>query len=43
LFARTQRDFGSLMTVLDRIDQASLAAKRRVTVPFLRELLEARN
>jgi hypothetical protein len=25
--------------VLDRIDSASLAAQRRVTVPFLRQLL----
>jgi len=40
LFARAQRDFGSLAALLDRIDRASLAAKRRVTVPFLRGLLE---
>ena len=39
LFARGKRDLGSLFSVLDRIDAASLAAKRRVTVPFLRELL----
>jgi hypothetical protein len=26
--------------VLDRIDAASLAAQRRVTVPFLRKLLD---
>lgn len=40
LFARAQRDFGSLMAMLERIDRESLAAKRRVTVPFLRALLD---
>ena len=39
LFARTRRDVGSLLDVLERIDRASLAAQRRVTVPFLRTLL----
>ncbi|MEO7064342.1 MAG: DnaA regulatory inactivator Hda [Dokdonella sp.] len=39
LFARGKRDLGSLFEVLDRVDRASLAAKRRVTVPFLRGLL----
>lgn len=39
LFNRYARDLGALLDLLDRIDQASLAAKRRITVPFLRELL----
>ncbi|MEO7431899.1 MAG: DnaA regulatory inactivator Hda [Dokdonella sp.] len=39
LFARARRDLGSLIDTLDRIDQASLATQRRVTVPFLRTLL----
>jgi DnaA family protein len=39
LFARGRRDLVSLLDLLERIDRASLAAKRRVTVPFLRELL----
>jgi len=39
LFAREKRDLASLFNVLDRIDRASLAAQRRVTVPFLRTLL----
>jgi DnaA family protein len=39
LFARARRDLASLFGTLDRIDHASLAAKRRVTVPFLRSLL----
>ena len=40
LFAHAQRDLGSLAALLERIDHAALAAKRRVTVPFLRSLLE---
>ena len=39
LFARHARDLGTLTALLDRIDRAALAARRRVTVPFLRELL----
>ena len=39
LFARHARDLGALTALLDRIDRAALAARRRVTVPFLRELL----
>lgn len=39
LFNRYARDLGALLDLLDRIDQASLAAKRRITVPFLRGLL----
>lgn len=39
LFARYARDLGALFDLLDRLDQASLAAQRRVTVPFLRGLL----
>ncbi|MDR3388673.1 MAG: DnaA regulatory inactivator Hda [Rudaea sp.] len=39
LFARTQRDLGSLTALIERLDRESLAAKRRITVPFLRKLL----
>ncbi|MGH8173642.1 MAG: DnaA regulatory inactivator Hda [Rhodanobacteraceae bacterium] len=39
LFAREKRDLASLLAVLERIDSASLAAQRKVTVPFLRKLL----
>lgn len=39
LFARHARDLGALLDLLERLDQASLAAQRRVTVPFLRALL----
>lgn len=38
-FARQPRDPASLVSLLQRIDRAALAAQRRVTIPFLRELL----
>jgi DnaA family protein len=41
LFTRRRRDIATLLELLDRIDRASLAAKRRVTLPFLRALLDA--
>ncbi|SFN23772.1 DnaA regulatory inactivator Hda [Dokdonella immobilis] len=40
LFARQARDLGTLVPLLDRIDRATLAAQRRVTIPFLRQLLD---
>jgi DnaA family protein len=39
LFARYARDLGALLDLLDKLDQASLAAQRRITVPFLRGVL----
>ena len=36
LLRRVDRDLAGLTAVLDRLDQASLAAQRRITVPFLR-------
>lgn len=36
LLSRTDRDMTSLVRLLDRLDRESLAAQRRVTVPFLR-------
>lgn len=41
LLAHCARDFESLFGVLDRIDRASLADQRRITLPFVRELLDA--
>jgi DnaA family protein len=38
LVHRLPRDTHSLFAVLDRLDQASLAAQRRLTIPFLREV-----
>jgi len=42
LFAHTARDLGSQTELLERIDRAALTAQRRVTVPFLRNLLDAK-
>ena len=41
LFAHHARDLGTLLDLLDTLDRASLAAQRRVTVPFLRHLLRS--
>ena len=41
VFRRVGRDLGSLGALLDKLDRASLAAQRRITVPFLRSLLDA--
>ena len=35
------RDMGSLFSFVDRLDQASLVAQRRLTIPFIRSLLNA--
>ena len=39
LLRRVDRDLGSLTRVLDKLDRESLAAQRRLTVPFLRQVL----
>lgn len=39
LFAHHARDLRSLTALFERIDKAALAAQRRITVPFLRNLL----
>jgi DnaA family protein len=40
---RLRRDMGSLFEFLDRLDRSSLAAQRRVTVPFVKAMLEERD
>ena len=40
LLRRVDRDLASLTKLLERIDRASLAAQRRITIPFLRTLLQ---
>lgn len=40
LFTHRARDLATLIALLDRIDRATLAAQRRVTIPFLRTLVE---
>lgn len=39
LFKRIGRDLGTLTVLLDRLDRESLAAQRRLSVPFLRQTL----
>ncbi|MDZ4350104.1 MAG: DnaA regulatory inactivator Hda [Xanthomonadaceae bacterium] len=39
LLARVGRDLTTLTELLDRLDRESLAAQRRITVPFLRQIL----
>ncbi len=39
LLRRCDRDVTALMTVLDRIDRASLLDRRRVTIPFVKQVL----
>ncbi len=41
LLKRVDRDLASLTALLDKLDRESLAAQRRVTVPFLRQILGA--
>jgi DnaA family protein len=40
LLRRLPRDLASLLDVLDQLDEASLVAQRRLTVPFIRDALE---
>ena len=39
LIRRSPRDMGSLFALLDRLDRASLAQQRRLTIPFVRDLI----
>ncbi len=39
LIRRSPRDMTSLFALLDRLDQASLAQQRRLTIPFVRDLI----
>ncbi len=40
LLRRVERSSASLFALLDKLDQAALAAQRRLTVPFVRSVLE---
>jgi DnaA-homolog protein len=42
LLHRMPRDLRSLLTLLDELDEASLVAQRRLTIPFIRDALERR-
>lgn len=41
MLSRTDRNLASLVALLDRLDRESLAAQRRITVPFLRQVMES--
>lgn len=40
LFKRVARDMHSLFQLLDKLDQASLIAKKKLTIPFVKNLLD---
>lgn len=42
LLKRMPRDLRSLLGILDQLDEASLVAQRRLTIPFIRDALEKR-
>jgi DnaA-homolog protein len=42
LLKRLPRDLPSLFDILDELDEASLVAQRRLTIPFIRDALEMR-
>ncbi|MET1162917.1 MAG: DnaA regulatory inactivator Hda [Pseudoxanthomonas sp.] len=41
MLAHTDRNLSNLLALLDRLDRESLAAQRRITVPFLRQVMDA--
>ena len=40
LLNRLSREMGTLLKTLDKLDNASLVAKRKLTIPFVKEVLE---
>jgi len=40
LLRRQRRDLPTLMRLVERLDHSTLAAKRRVTIPFVKTLLD---
>ena len=40
LLTHYDRDLASLWALLEKLDQASLAAKRKLTIPFLKKILD---
>ncbi len=40
LLSRMSRSTGQLFAILERLDSASLAAKRKLTIPFVKEVLD---
>jgi len=40
LLTRSPRDLASLLALLERLDHASLAAQRKLTIPFVRQFID---
>lgn len=40
IYHRYPRNFNALITILDRLDEASLSDQRKVTIPFVKQVLE---
>ncbi len=43
LMSRTRRDMSSLYELLDRLDAEALRTQRRLTIPFVRNVIESRS
>ncbi|MDH4314960.1 MAG: DnaA regulatory inactivator Hda, partial [Gammaproteobacteria bacterium] len=41
LMSRTRRDMGSLYALLDRLDAEALRTQRRLTIPFVRTVIDS--
>jgi DnaA family protein len=39
LLTRVDRDLGNLMMIVNELDKKSLQAKRRLTIPFMKQAL----
>jgi len=39
LINRTARDFHTLFTLLEKLDEQTLIAQRKITIPFVKKLL----
>ena len=42
LLSRNPRDMASLYEILDKLDSESMVAQRRLTIPFVRDVMESR-
>jgi DnaA family protein len=40
LINRNSRDMNDLTHILDQLDQAAMAAQRRLTIPFIKSVLD---
>ena len=40
IMTRTERDMSSLVTILDELDRETILQQRRVTIPFIKKVLQ---